>query len=341
SQIGFFIGLFSFTSFLSRPFMGWLLDKKNPKKLFVLGNFLFLISVSLYPLIRKMNIFLAFLRIFHGFSFSMTLLAGLLIAVFLSKEEVRAYALGIISIAFMLPQLIMPMLGEYIIEYHGYLPFFALTIVLMSIAFILSFRVKFTLTREISLGEETRFLEILKRKQTIFFLPLSFLIGFGVSSCFTFVPLLKESESSLKAGFFFTFTALTAVFVRAFLGRRFRWWGKPIIITPCFTFFSISIFLLFFAKNNYFLSLSGLIFGTSLGFLYPNLMALNVEKVKVWERGKALGLFASSVDLGFALGPLFFGLLTDWIGMKISFMVYSIIILFSSLSIKYSFKSKL
>jgi len=333
SQIGFFIGLFSFTSFFSRPFMGWLLDRENPKKIFVLGNFLFLVSVSLYPLIKSMNIFLAFLRIFHGFSFSMTILAGLLIAVFLSREEVRAYALGIISIAFMLPQLVMPMLGENIIEYYGYSPFFALIILLTFVAFILSFKVKFSLEREPSSKEE-KFLKILKRKQSLLYLPLSFLIGFGVSSCFTFVPLLKKAGTSLKAGFFFTFAALTAVFVRAFLGRRLRWWGKPVIITPCFIFFSIGIFLLFFAKNNYMLSVSGLIFGTSLGFLYPNLMALNVEKVKPHERGKVLSLFASSVDLGFALGPLFFGLLTDWLGIRNTFLIYSFIILIFSLSIR-------
>jgi predicted MFS family arabinose efflux permease len=284
-----------------------------------------------------MNIFLAFLRIFHGFSFSMTILAGLLIAVFLSKEEVRAYALGIISIAFMLPQLIMPMLGENIIEYYGYPPFFTLIILLSFVAFVLSFKVKFSFVREPLLKKE-KFLKILKRKQSLLYLPLSFLIGFGVSSCFTFVPLLKKAGTSLRAGFFFTFTALTAVFVRAFLGRRLRWWGKSVIITPCFIFFSISIFLLFFAKNNYILSISGLIFGTSLGFLYPNLMALNVQKVKSQERGKVLSLFASSVDLGFALGPLFFGLLTDWIGIRNTFLVYSIIVLILSLSISNLFK---
>jgi MFS family permease len=256
-------------------------------------------------------------------------------AVFLSKEEVRAYALGIISIAFMLPQLVMPMLGENIIEYYGYLPYFSVIILLMFSAFLLSFRVKFERSEKIITGEGAKFIEIIRRKRTLYFLPLSFLIGFGVSSSFTFVPLLKGSELSLKAGFFFTFSALTAVFIRAFLGRRLRWWGTPVIITPCFVIFSIGIFLLYFAKNNYFLSIAGLTFGAGLGFLYPNLMALNVEKVKVRERGKVLGLFASSVDLGFALGPLFFGLLTDWIGIRNTFLIYSIIILVFSLSNNY------
>ncbi|MFQ6082018.1 MAG: MFS transporter [Candidatus Aminicenantia bacterium] len=335
SQIGFFIGIFSLASFLSRPFIGWLLDRKDPRKIFILGNFLFLISVSLYPLIKSMSLSLTFLRIFHGFSFSMTILAALLMAIFLSKEEVRAYALGIISIAFMLPQLIMPMLGEKIIEDYGFSIYFGLTIALVFISFLLSFNLKFKIIRETIPGKKTKFTEILRRRKTLLLLPLSFLVGFGVSSSFTFVPLLTAEESLLRAGFFFTFSALTAVFVRAFLGKRLSWWGKPVVLFPCFILFSLSIFLLFLSKNNYFLSLTGLLFGLSLGFLYPNLMALNVERIMAQERGKVLSLFASSVDLGFALGPFIFGWLTDLTGIRTTFLIYSIIILVFSLSINF------
>ena len=187
-QIGFFIGIFSFASFLSRPFVGWLLDRQNPKRIFILGNFLFLISVSLYPLIKSMSLSLAFLRIFHGFSFSMTILAALLMAVFLSKEEIRAYALGVISIAFMLPQLIMPMLGEEIIEDYGFSIYFGLIIALVFISFILSFNLKFKIAREASLSKKTKFSEVLSRKKTLLLLPL-----FPQTAESAFLPFLPKT----------------------------------------------------------------------------------------------------------------------------------------------------
>jgi MFS family permease len=75
------------------------------------------------------------------------------------------------------------------------------------------------------------------------------------------------------------------------------------------------------------------IYGIGIGILYPHLSALIVGGVASRERGKVLSLFGSSVDLGFAVGPLIFGWLYQSIGIRPSFILFSAFIFLSSLSL--------
>ena len=75
------------------------------------------------------------------------------------------------------------------------------------------------------------------------------------------------------------------------------------------------------------LCLSGIVWGFGVGILYPHLSALSVEGVSTKNKGKALSLFASSVDLGFALGPLTFGWVSQVLGVREAFLPMALILL--------------
>ncbi|MFQ6037883.1 MAG: MFS transporter, partial [Candidatus Aminicenantales bacterium] len=79
------------------------------------------------------------------------------------------------------------------------------------------------------------------------------------------------------------------------------------------------------------LALSGVVWGIGVGILYPHLTALSVHRVRARDKGKVLGLFASSVDLGFALGPLGFGWLSQAVGIRAAFWPLGLFLFFSSL----------
>ena len=124
-------------------------------------------------------------------------------------------------------------------------------------------------------------------------------------------------------GYYYTFLALSAVFVRVIGGRHLRFWGSPRLILPAFFLISGGGLLIFLSSNNFLLGASGLIYGIGIGILYPHLSALIVRGVTSRERGKVLSLFTSSVDLGFAFGPLFFGWIYQSIGIRQSFALFS------------------
>jgi MFS family permease len=332
-QIGFLMGIFAFAAFLSRPFGGWMLSKFSSKKIMNAGLILMLMMTSLYPFITELNWFVVFIRFFHGLGFSIFVLAAMLITVNLVHEKERAYAIGVVSTGFMIPLLVFPFLGEEIILKFGFLYFFLCAIFLSVIPLVYAFFIKLNIPSypEDSEARSLGFLHFLKQKRIYLILFLTLIFEIGLSSCLAFVPLLALGESPLRTGYYFTFLALSAVFMRVIGGSQLRFWGSPKLLLPAFCLISGGGFLIYFSSSNLLLGLSGVIYGTGIGILYPHLSALIVGGVASRERGKVLSLFGSSVDLGFALGPLFFGWLYQSLGIRPSFLIFSVFIFLSSL----------
>jgi len=334
-QIGFLMGLFAFAAFLSRPFVGWLLSKFNPRGVMIAGLALMLAVTSLYPFIQELNWFVVFIRIFHGLGFSVFVLAALLMVINLVSEEERVYAIGIVSTGFMIPLLVFPFLGEEIIRRFGFFAFFLSAIFLSVIPFVYAFFIKLDIPgfAEDSEAKSVGFLALLKKKKIDLILFLSIVFEIGLSSCLAFVPLLAIGESPVRAGYYYTFLALSAVFVRVIGGSQLRFWGSPKLLLPAFCLMSGGGVLISLSSSNFLLGISGVIYGLGIGVLYPHLSALIVKGVTSRERGKILSLFASSVDLGFALGPLLFGWIYQSIGIRPSFALFSAFIFLSSIGI--------
>lgn len=332
-KIGFLMSLFAFAAFASRPFGGWLLSKFNPKGIMIAGLFIMLAVTSLYPFIQELNWFVIFIRIFHGLGFSLFILAALLVTIVLAREEERAYALGVVSTGFMIPLLVVPFLGEEIIRKFGFLNFFLCAIVLALIPFVYAFFIKLDVPgfSEDSGVKSVGFLRLLKQKRIDLILFLAIIFEIGLSSCLAFIPLLVLGDSPVRAGYYYTFLALSAVFVRVVGGSQLKFWGSPKLLLPAFCLISAGGVLIFLSASNFLLAVSGAVYGLGIGVLYPHLSALIVKGVTSRERGKVLSLFASSVDLGFALGPLLFGWAYQLIGLRSSFLLFSIFIFLSSL----------
>lgn len=331
-KIGFLIGLFSLSAFLSRPFCGWILSRVNAKKVQLAGLIIILGTTALYLLIQSLNWFVILIRILHGLGFSVFILAALLIVILIAEEEERAYAIGVVSTGFMLPLLIVPYLSEEIIERYGFFIFFLVAVFLALIPLVYAFFAKFRLppvSYEKKL-ESTGFLRLLKRRRVLLIFLLTFLFETGLSSSLSFVPLLAHQDSAMRSGYYYTFLGLTAVFMRLYAGRKFKFWGNPGLILPAFCFLAAGGILIYFSFNNFFLGLSGVIWGVGVGILYPHLSALIVEGVTANEKGKVLSLFTSSVDLGFAVGPLAFGWVSQAYGLRFAFLPFAFLILLTS-----------
>ena len=142
-QIGFLVGLFSFAAFLSRPFRGWLLSRADPKKIMLVGLFMVLVASALYLPIQRLGWFVIFLRIFHGVGFSLFILSALLIVVLAVRENLRTYAIGVVSTGFLLPLLVVPALSEEIITRYGFFFFFLFVIFFASIPLVSALFLKF------------------------------------------------------------------------------------------------------------------------------------------------------------------------------------------------------
>lgn len=327
-EIGFYVSLFSFAALFSRPFGGWLLSRGHPKKILVAGLLLLLGATIAYLFVKKLDWGLGLIRLIHGAGFSFFILSALLIAILKSRENETAYAIGVVSTGFMLPLLVIPFLGERVIEKFGYFFFFITAIVLAAIPIVYVLLTKITIPR-FSEHDERKglsYFHLLGEKKIALILALTFIFELGLSSSLNFVPLLAHMDTPMRAGFFYTFLGMSAVFLRLYGGRKFKFWGSSKMLFPAFFFLFCGGFLTSLSSNNVVLSFSGVVWGLGTGILYPHLSALSVERVRPEDKGKVLSLFASAVDLGFALGPLSFGLLSQFYGLRKSFALFAIFI---------------
>lgn len=328
-KIGFLVGLFSLAAFLSRPFAGWILSRVNSSRILLIGLLVVTLTTVSYFFIESLNWAIFLIRIVHGVGFSFFILAALLIAIFLVPAEQRAYAIGVVSTGFMIPLLFLPYLGEQIIEKRGFFLFFLTAAFLTLIPLVYAMCVKFKPTRQ---RQETAlrsvgFLRLFRRKRIFLIYLLTFIFEVGLSASFSFVPLLAHRGSPMKAGYFFTALGSTAVVTRLYGGKKLRFWGKPGLLVPAFGFLVAGECLVFFSQTNVLLGFTGVIWGIGTGILYPHLTAMMVEGVSVQEKAKVLGLFASSVDLGFAAGPIAFGWVSQSVGLRNTFLVFACLIL--------------
>jgi predicted MFS family arabinose efflux permease len=334
-EIGFLVGIFSIASFFSRPFGGWLLGRANPKKVMLIGLFMVLVASVLYIPIRRLDWFVICLRIFHGVGFSLFILAALLIVVLAVREDLRTYALGVVATGFMLPLMAVPALGEEIIKRFGFFFFFLSAIFFASLPllFFLFLKFRVPLSGEDDGLASTGFFSLLKQKRIFIVFLLTFLFEVALSASLSFVPLLAHKEGTMRSGFFYTSLGLTAVSLRLLGGRWLKFWGSPRLLLPAMYFLCAGGVLVYLSNSSGMLAFSGVIWGMGVGVLYPHLSALSVGGVGMRDKGKALGLFASSVDLGFALGPIFFGWFSQAFGVRESFLPLALIIFVSSTGI--------
>jgi len=327
-HIGFLVGIFSFAAFFFRPFGGWLLSRANPKKILLAGCVMVLAATASHLLISRLDWFVIFLRIFHGVGFSLVILAALLIVVLIVQQSQRTYALGVVSTGFMLPLLVVPALAEEIIKRFGFFYFFLCAVFLAAIPVVYAILSRIRLdhfAEDEGIGS-VGFFRLLKQRRILNIFLLTFIFEIGLSSSLSFVPLLAHQNPPMRAGYYYTCLALTAVFMRLVAGRWLKFWGNPRLLFPAFYFLSGGAVLIFLSQSSGMLCLSGIGWGFGVGILYPHLSALSVEGVSTNNKGKALSLFASSVDLGFALGPLTFGWLSQLLGVREAFLPLALIL---------------
>jgi len=332
-QIGLIVGVFSIAAFLSRPLAGWILGRVQPKKVCAIGLGLMVIASILYVFVEKIDWVIYFIRTLHGLGFSVFVLAAMLITILAVPEKTRTYAIGVVSTGFLLPLLVAPYIAEVIIQRYGFFHFFLVAAILVAIPLVAVFFIRSPVPRMAHEPDshERGFFHLLTRKRILIIFSLAFIFEVGLASCFSFVPLLAHEGTMMRAGYFYTFLGLTAVLLRVFGGKYITFWGDPRLLFPAFCFLAGGAVLLHFSRDNLLLALSGLVWGIGTGVLYPHLSALAVEGTPSNEKGMLLSMFAASVDLGFAFGPIIFGWMSHILSVRVSFIPLAAIVFIPSL----------
>lgn len=149
----------------------------------------------------------------------------------------------------------------------------------------------------------------------------STMLGIGIV-----VPLLPRyaqmlGASGLGIGMIFSSFALSRAISMPIFGRFSDTKGRrKIIITGLFTYLVFSLFYVP-ADSVFELSIIRFLQGVSSAMVFPVAIAYIGDIAPHGKEGTCLGSFTSSIFLGMGFGPLLGGILTDYAGMNIAFIV--------------------
>lgn len=305
SGVGLIIGVFALTAMVLKPWVGWALDWRGRRGLFLSGAILFTVASVLYPLTTS-TASLLLVRVVHGAGMGLFPTAGLAVVADLAPPVRRGEAMGVFGMASNLGLAFGPLLGVLIDRDLGFLALCLTAGALGAVGVALALRVPET-SRPASpppfrVGD--LFAPAALRPALI---TLALFLAYG--AVISFLPLLTAARGIGNPGTFYTVMALALLSVRAQAGQLSDRFGREAVVLPATAIVAAALGLLAGATSGLALYGAGFLLGAGMGTAQPALMAWSADLVAPGDRGKAMGTFHTAWELGIGVGSILFGLL--------------------------------
>jgi MFS family permease len=309
AQIGLLMGFAALAALIGRPFLGSAIDRSGRKIFILLGSLLNGLIIIAYALPFQQLIFLALLRIVHGFVYAAYFMAIWTWVADYAPEGRLAESLGIFGTAGLSSMAMGALLGERVLTlFEGsYLSFFALASALVLLGSLTSLLIPELKSH--TMIPRHGFLGLIRRCElfTVAFACLVFGLAMGAVQTFA-APYLKE-QHQLSASSFFIVYSCAAVTVRFVAGRLADRVGRLALIIPGLLLLGAGQVLFGEFPATCCALFMGALLGGSHGLIYPALYALMLERAGSMDRGSAGALLNASGDIGAFGGSSVFGII--------------------------------
>jgi MFS family permease len=141
---------------------------------------------------------------------------------------------------------------------------------------------------------------------------IMFLINISHSSIMSFLPLFALKQGIANPGLVFTTHAAGLLAIRPIAGRLSDVYGRASVIVPGIALLTISQWILSAVPSLEMSILVAGLYGLGFGAIYTSLIALMIDRATPSARGKAMGIFTSSFDLGLGFGSILWGLMLEF-----------------------------
>ncbi len=146
---------------------------------------------------------------------------------------------------------------------------------------------------------------------------------------YTVLSLYMAELGATKSqiGLLYTFGALAGAITSPLLGKLGDKWGRKPLLLASMTLFSAVFAGFALARNPKDLLFIMLLEGSAWGGLGTSANALIADLVPPEKRGTALGIYNTAWNLGWIIGPVTGGVLSDCLGFRKTFLLSSLFIL--------------
>jgi MFS family permease len=323
-EIGIILAFYTIAALIIRLFAGWALDTYGRKIIYLSAYILFSILFIGYPMAFTILQFM-FLRVLHGLTWGTLTTSGSTISVDLIPPKRRGEGIGIFGLSMTIGMALGPMIAIMITGESNYSALFLSAIGITALGLILALAIQFPKFKS---HNSTRTLNLkgLIEKSAI---PISLnmlLIMFTYGGLLSFIALYGKEIGVNSSGPFFLILSLGIGLSRVGSGRIFDKSGPAKISILGMILLIIGFPMLALLNNSLGFHLSAVVLGLGFGIIMPTYQAMINNLVTPTRRGAANSTFFTAFDLGIGIGMIGTGLLSQWLGFSITFIISSVLV---------------
>ncbi len=308
--IGFVMGVFTLSTLLTRPIVGYLLDTMGKKSMLIIGLIIFTTVILSYQFAHSIENIL-FLRIIHGIGWGFSTTATSTIASEMIPRKRFGEGMGYFSLANTLAMTIAPAAGIYVGQRWGDLFVFQISATCAFIGMLTTFLLR---CKPVYHPQKSILKYMPYERASISPAILLFFVTTSFGAVISFLPLYAFSMGIQKIAWFFVVYALSILFTRPQIGKIIDRYGFDLIILPSLFCLITGVYMLAFAHSLTAFLITGAIYGIGFGAMQTSLQTMAVRDVPFQRLGAANATLFSGSDLGVGCGVIILGLIAQLFG---------------------------
>jgi predicted MFS family arabinose efflux permease len=324
---GLFLGLLTYSSALSAPFTGAVVDRIGQRRVLIGVSLILAACSTSYAFIGSYRVMLAVVVV-HGLFWSGLLSASSAYMMSTLPEHRRAEGLGYWGLASVTSIAVAPALGFWV-YHHGWnvlcLEIAALNLIMATIAWRLpDDHVHAHATPApnpsnlLNPSNPPNPPNLIEWRVVLLSITLS-LVAFGYGGLTSFSSLFADALGVTPRSLFLSSMAAAILIGRLALGRMLDQIGHRRVFLTVLAAPAIGLLLLSVAHGRMTLLVAGLVFGAGFGLMYPAYAAYVMRHVATNRRGAAFGAIIAAFDTGVGTGSSAMGALIHRFGFQAGF----------------------
>ena len=317
--------LYFLTAVILRFYFGPLADSKGNKRTLLIGATAFATAPLLFLLSENVW-YIIFIRMYQAIGLAAYFSSAISLASALAPREQLGRYIGFYRLVTMGTLMIGPTFAMKVINVYNYEIYHILGIIIgvLAIFFIYFIKEPQSVDKVATVkgtAPPSNMLTLLKERQLSPIYLSIFVISVGYGLVITFMGIfMQRFAADMNPGIFFTLFGAGSVVANLTVAALSDRKGRATIAYPCMVIMGSGIAVLYLLPVSHYV----IYFGSVLvGFGYAGSMAILiswiVDIITPARRTTALALQDSSIDIGIALGSLFFGIIIPILGLPLSF----------------------
>jgi len=321
AEIGFLVGIFSFSSLILRPIVGRALLNIPERNFMIAGTVLYVFSSLAYLLAPPFWPLLV-VRIFHGIGLTLFNTAIFTLVANITPEKHRGQLISYFFLSGNMAFALGPYFGMVLINQFNFVVLFLVCTGLSLCSLFIT--TKLGKRKGIPLENQPLKMQTILSREALPPAIIAFMLNIIWGTLTTFFPLYALRHGVSNPGIFFIFLAITLILGRTLGGKILDIYDRKKVIIPCLTAIIISLAILTFSTTLPMFILVAVVLGTGWALLYPSLLIYVIENAGS-ARGPAMGTFTGLADLGAGIGPMIMGIVIQWTNYSIMFFCLTLI----------------